>query len=75
MFGRMPSSIPAWRYSGSKPSMQTTTVGRWGKLYVRPWSWTDGGWGKDSDILDCKRGIFNLLNIWRHSKRRSNMSL
>jgi hypothetical protein len=56
MLGRMPSSIPASRYSGSKPSMQITTVGRWGKLYVRPWRWTDGIWGEGSDILDCSEG-------------------
>lgn len=34
MLGRIPSSIPAWRYSGSKPSMQTTTVGCCGSRYV-----------------------------------------
>ena len=25
--GRVPSAIPCWRYSGSNPSTQTTTVG------------------------------------------------
>jgi len=31
MAGQTPSAMPRAMYSGSQPSMQTTTVGRWGK--------------------------------------------
>ena len=36
MCGMIPSAMPRSRYSGSNPSMQTTTVGVLGRLYVLP---------------------------------------
>lgn len=50
-------SRDAERYEGSKPSMQSTTVGRFGSAYVLEWRVMEAMIGGASGHAECKRDV------------------